>query len=69
MPIVRQQRYDRSGNKVAARVTPVSDEIRAQVLLLAHERAVARSRELPEQLAPVSEVIAEATALLQFFEP
>lgn len=63
MPIKQKLRYDRSGNVVAA----LPDDIKAQVLQIAHERVLARSKDNPE--IPTAEaVLEEAKALLKFFD-
>ena len=63
MPIRQKLRYDRSGNIVAA----LPDDIKAQVLQIAHERVLARSKDNPE--IPTAEaVLEEAKALLKFFD-
>lgn len=63
MPIRQKLRYDRSGNIVAA----LPDDIKAQVLQIAHERVLARSKDSPE-IPTANAVLEEAQALLKFFE-
>ena len=63
MPIRQKLRYDRSGNIVAA----LPDEVKAQVLQIAHERVLARSKDAPE-VPTANAVLEEAQALLKFYE-
>lgn len=63
MPIRQKLRYDRSGNIVAA----LPDDIKAQVLQIAHERVLARSKDNPE-IPAADAVLEEAKALLKFFD-
>lgn len=62
MPIKQQMRYDRSGNLV--KVLP--DEVKVQVLRMAHERVLARSQ--AGVIPPAEEVLQEAALLLAYFD-
>ena len=63
MPIRQPVRFDRSGNIKAA----LSDEIKAKILQIAHERVLAGSKDATI-LPTADDVLNEATLLLKFFE-
>lgn len=63
MPIRQKMRYDRNGNVIPM----LPDEIKVQVLQIAHERVLAQSKDSPLS-STAEDVMKEAEALLTFFD-